>query len=60
MTSNEPYPILSDDTASPTRPQEPDARPLQDCPQCGFPMPAIRGSKQAVCRNCGFKDSCCY
>jgi hypothetical protein len=30
------------------------------CPQCREPMNAIRGSKLAVCRNCGFKDSCCY
>jgi hypothetical protein len=30
------------------------------CPQCGAPMFAMRGSKLAVCRNCGFKDSCCY
>jgi hypothetical protein len=39
--------------------QRPDV-PVADCPQCGFPMLAIRGSKDAVCRNCGFKDSCCY
>jgi hypothetical protein len=30
------------------------------CPNCGALMPAIRGSKQAVCPNCGFKDSCCF
>jgi hypothetical protein len=34
--------------------------PVADCPQCGFPMIAVRGSKDAVCQNCGFKDSCCY
>jgi hypothetical protein len=34
--------------------------PVAPCPQCGFPMMAVRGSKDAVCRNCGFKDSCCY
>jgi predicted RNA-binding Zn-ribbon protein involved in translation (DUF1610 family) len=34
--------------------------PVQDCPQCGFSMTAIRGSKDAICSNCGFKDSCCY
>ncbi len=32
----------------------------QDCPQCGARMSAIRGSKAAICANCGFKDSCCY
>lgn len=30
------------------------------CPQCGEPMHAVRGSRRAVCANCGFKDSCCY
>lgn len=30
------------------------------CPQCGFPMMAVRGSTHAICSNCGFKDSCCY
>jgi hypothetical protein len=34
--------------------------PVQPCPVCGFEMVAIRGSKEAVCGNCGFKDSCCY
>ena len=29
------------------------------CPVCGFPMGAVRGSKAAVCGNCGFKDGCC-
>ncbi|MBI4426162.1 MAG: hypothetical protein HY567_01160 [Candidatus Kerfeldbacteria bacterium] len=30
------------------------------CPQCESPMYAVRGSKFAICTNCGFKDSCCY
>lgn len=34
--------------------------PVAPCPQCGFMMMAVRGSKDAVCSNCGFKDSCCY
>lgn len=29
------------------------------CPVCGFPIGAVRGSKEAICRNCGFKDGCC-
>ncbi len=29
------------------------------CPVCGFPIGAVRGSKAAICRNCGFKDGCC-
>jgi len=36
------------------------ATPIAPCPQCGFAMVAIRGSRDAVCPNCGFKDSCCY
>ena len=27
------------------------------CPVCGEPMHAVRGSKSAICANCGFKDS---
>ena len=34
--------------------------PVAPCPQCGFTMMAVRGSRAAVCSNCGFKDSCCY
>lgn len=33
---------------------------IAPCPVCGFDMMAVRGSTQAVCSNCGFKDSCCY
>jgi hypothetical protein len=29
------------------------------CPVCGFPIGAVRGSKAAICGNCGFKDGCC-
>jgi predicted RNA-binding Zn-ribbon protein involved in translation (DUF1610 family) len=43
------------------REKAPDERvPVAPCPVCGFDMVAIRGSKEAVCSNCGFKDSCCY
>lgn len=34
--------------------------PIDSCPQCGHLMIAIRGSRDAICSNCGFKDSCCY
>jgi hypothetical protein len=44
----------------PTSEQSDDGRPVAPCPVCGFTMVAIRGSKDAVCGNCGFKDSCCY
>jgi ribosomal protein L37AE/L43A len=40
--------------------EEQQAAPTAPCPQCGFPMVAVRGNKDAICRNCGFKDSCCY
>ncbi len=32
----------------------------QPCPQCGYPMSDLKGGREALCRNCGFKDSCCY
>jgi predicted RNA-binding Zn-ribbon protein involved in translation (DUF1610 family) len=31
----------------------------QPCPQCGYLIGNIAGSKEAICRNCGFKDPCC-
>lgn len=33
--------------------------PLQTCPRCFAPMSAIKGSRLAVCRRCGYKDDCC-
>jgi hypothetical protein len=32
---------------------------LQPCPQCGSLISNINGTKDAVCRLCGFKDPCC-
>jgi len=46
--------------ASARPPTGQDGEAIGPCPNCGAPMNAIRGSKQAVCANCGFKDSCCY
>lgn len=37
-----------------------ESTPVQPCPVCGFEMIAVRGSKDAVCGKCGFRDSCCY
>ncbi len=64
---------LTRSTARPPPPPDPVQRsappppPLEDtgdaegpCPNCGAPMNAIRGSKAAICANCGFKDSCCF
>jgi len=47
---------------APDVPRDPrsDEAPVGPCPNCGAPMNAIRGSKLAICRNCGFKDSCCF
>ena len=33
--------------------------PLQTCPRCLGPLSAIKGSRLAVCRRCGYKDDCC-
>ena len=32
----------------------------KSCDQCGGVMKGIKGSKDAICSNCGYKDSCCY
>ena len=32
---------------------------FQECPVCGNMIGIIAGSKEAICRNCGFKDPCC-
>jgi hypothetical protein len=37
-----------------------DGEAISPCPNCGALMYAVRGSKQAICGNCGFKDSCCF
>lgn len=39
------------------RPEEAQA---EECPVCGHPIGAVKGSRAAICPNCGFKDSCCY
>ena len=31
----------------------------QLCPVCKTPMGDMPGSRDAVCKNCGFKDPCC-
>ena len=33
--------------------------PLQQCPKCNVVMSALPGTRDAVCKNCGFKDPCC-
>jgi hypothetical protein len=32
----------------------------QPCPNCGHPMPDLKGGTSSICAVCGFKDSCCY
>lgn len=31
----------------------------QRCPRCGELIGHIRGTKEAICKNCGYKDPCC-
>lgn len=31
----------------------------QVCPKCGHLIGIIPGSRDAICKNCGFKDPCC-
>jgi DNA-directed RNA polymerase subunit RPC12/RpoP len=30
-----------------------------ECPSCGNILSALQGSKDAICKNCGFKIPCC-
>jgi len=32
---------------------------LEPCIRCDVPMIPIRGSKKAICANCGYKNDCC-
>ena len=34
-------------------------KPTQECSCCGFLIGVVAGSKEAICKNCGFKDPCC-
>ena len=60
-------PMIVPVAASPARPSVPRSGPSDEqegggripCPVCGFPIGAVRGSKAAICGNCGFKDGCC-
>ena len=31
----------------------------QPCPECGHSMGDMPGSRDAVCKVCGYKDPCC-
>jgi NADH pyrophosphatase NudC (nudix superfamily) len=31
----------------------------QECPVCGEQMGIMPGSRDAYCKNCGYKDPCC-
>ncbi len=44
---------------SATARQLPGQLPMQKCPKCGELIIDIKGSRDAVCRRCGFKDDCC-
>ncbi len=32
---------------------------LQNCPRCQAKISALPGTRDAICKNCGFKDPCC-
>ena len=38
--------------------QETEYLSTAECPECGWPMPDLKGGRESVCRNCGFKDCC--
>ena len=47
---------IHENTQSPRVPSERE----QLYPQCGHPMSDLKGGRDAICPQCGFKDSCCY
>lgn len=53
------YPEDDEPTAAPQEPTGPHAPLLQACPRCSSPMGGIKGSRDATCRRCGYKDDCC-
>ncbi len=32
---------------------------MQECPNCDNEMVGIAGRKDAICKNCGYKEPCC-
>jgi len=34
-------------------------RPIQFCPVCSEIIGVLAGSRDAICKNCGYKDPCC-
>ena len=52
--------VLSESIHERIQPPRASARREQPCPQCGYPMSDLKGGHEAICPNCGFKDSCCY
>jgi hypothetical protein len=49
----------TNEAKDPGMPADPSWFQREPCPVCGFPLGIVRGSKTAVCQNCGFKDGCC-
>ncbi|HUY77792.1 MAG TPA: hypothetical protein VMV29_13555 [Ktedonobacterales bacterium] len=73
MNANTPYsltptaPARQPDDARGGQPQRDAARRQDapgvgemDCPNCGAPMPDLKGGHDTICSVCGYKDSCCY
>lgn len=46
---------------SPSEPPNDERKPipLLPCDKCGTEIFGVKGSKHAVCHNCGHKESCC-
>ncbi len=59
--SEEPHPGPAGSVQDASRRTSPEPPPYgkQLCPQCGYLISDIAGSKAAICLNCGFKDPCC-
>ncbi len=53
-------PVQAETTLESAQPPRSPSQREQPCPQCGYPMSDLKGGHDAICRRCGFKDSCCY
>ena len=56
----EPVDVQSESILERTQPPRGSTQREQPCPQCGYPMSDLKGGRESLCHNCGFKDSCCF
>jgi membrane protease subunit (stomatin/prohibitin family) len=60
QSASEPQAASKEPTQEIARPPAVRRERTQPCPQCGYAMSDLKGGREAICGNCGFKESCCY